>query len=66
MIGDGLAQWELGKIDKALAALQTSMGKIESARAIWIDTRADNPPGRPRVYCRGTQRDRAGCRGFSF
>ena len=43
LIGDELAQWEPGKIDKALAALQTSMGKIESARAIWIGTRADMP-----------------------
>ena len=43
LIGDELAQWEPGKIDKALTALQTSMGKIESARAIWIGTRADTP-----------------------
>ena len=43
LISDELAQWEPGKIDKALAALQTSMGKIESARAIWIGTRADMP-----------------------
>lgn len=40
LIGDELAQWETSKIGKALAALQTSMGKIEGSRAIWIGTRA--------------------------
>ena len=43
LIGDELAQWELTKIDKALAALQTSMGKIPHAKAVWIGTRADQP-----------------------
>lgn len=43
VIGDELAQWEQGKIDRALAALETSMGKIEGSRAIWIGTRPDAP-----------------------
>ena len=43
LIGDELAQWESSKIDKALAALTTSMGKIPDAKAIWIGTRADQP-----------------------
>ena len=43
LVGDELAQWESTKIDRALAALETSMGKIEDSRAIWIGTRADEP-----------------------
>lgn len=31
------------QFNKALAALQTSMGKIPHAKAVWIGTRADMP-----------------------
>lgn len=34
VIGDELAQWEQGKMDRVLAALETSVGKIEGSRAI--------------------------------
>ena len=36
LIGDGLAQWKPTKVDKALVALQTSMGEIPDAKAVWI------------------------------
>ncbi|MDE2812034.1 MAG: terminase large subunit [Gemmatimonadota bacterium] len=42
VVGDELAQWEPNKINKALAALQTSMGKIPDSRALWIGTRPDS------------------------
>ena len=40
VIGDELAQWESTKIDRALSALQTGLGKIPDSRALWIGTRA--------------------------
>ena len=43
VIGDELSQFEPNKIGPALAALQTSMGKIPGARAIWIGTRPSAP-----------------------
>ena len=43
VIGDELAQWEPAKIERSLAALETSMGKIPDSRAIWIGTRPDSP-----------------------
>lgn len=42
VVGDEVAQWEPNKLDKALAALQTSMGKIPDSRALWIGTRPDS------------------------
>lgn len=46
IIGDELAQWEPNQIDKALAALSTSQGKIPDSRSVWIGTRpasSDHP-----------------------
>ena len=43
VIADECAQWEHTKIDKALAALRTSLGKIPGSRMIWLGTRADMP-----------------------
>ena len=40
MIADEVAQWEHTKIDKALSALRTSLGKIPNSRMIWLGTRA--------------------------
>ena len=39
LIGDELAQWPPAQIDAMLAALETSRGKIEDSRALWIGTR---------------------------
>ena len=39
---DELAQWEAHQIDASLAALSTSMGKIQDARLLAIGTRAAN------------------------
>lgn len=43
IIGDELASWDVTKIDKALAILETSRGKVEDSKAIWIGTRASSP-----------------------
>ena len=46
LIGDELAQWPPGQIHEMLSALETAMGKVDGARALWIGTRpaaADHP-----------------------
>lgn len=43
MIMDEVAQWQVGQIDRVMAALRTSMGKIPGSRLIGIGTRADSP-----------------------
>ena len=40
VIADELAQWESGKIDSALSALTTSLGKIPGSRMVSLGTRA--------------------------
>ena len=40
---DELAQWEHTKIDRMIAGLETSRGKIPGSKAIWMGTRADTP-----------------------
>ena len=39
---DEVAQWPTGQIDRMLAALTTSRGKIPDSRALWIGTRPDS------------------------
>ena len=39
LIGDELAQWPPAQIEAMLVALETSRGKIEDSRALWIGTR---------------------------
>ena len=41
-IGDELAQWETAKIDKALAALKTSLGKMPGSRFLAIGTKPED------------------------
>ena len=43
MLLDELAQWEPGSVDAALAALETSRGKIPDAKALWIGTKPSLP-----------------------
>ena len=43
VIADECAQWEHTKIDRAIAALRTSLGKVPNSRMIWLGTRADAP-----------------------
>ncbi len=46
ILGDELAQWPPNQIDRMLAALDTSRGKIPECRMLWIGTRpadADHP-----------------------
>ena len=46
VLGDELAQWPENQIDRMLAALDTSRGKIPECRMLWIGTRpsyADHP-----------------------
>ena len=46
VLGDELAQWPPNQIDRMLAALETSRGKIPDSRMLWIGTRpasADHP-----------------------
>lgn len=43
VICDELAQWAPGSIERSLASLRTSMGKIPDSRMIAIGTRADAP-----------------------
>ena len=43
VIADEMAQWEAHLIDRALAALQTSLGKIPDSKLIALGTRAASP-----------------------
>ena len=46
ILGDEVSQWPDNMIDRMLAALETSRGKIPNSRALWIGTRpaaADHP-----------------------
>ena len=46
VLGDELSQWPPNQIDRMLAALDTSRGKIPEARMLWIGTRpasSDHP-----------------------
>ena len=43
ILADEPAQWEAAKADRMIAALRTSMGKIEGARLIALGTQPDNP-----------------------
>ena len=43
IIADELAQWPPGQIDRILAALETSRGKIPGSRMLWIGTRPASP-----------------------
>ena len=42
ILGDELAQWPPNQIDRMLAALDTSRGKIPECRMLWIGTRPSN------------------------
>ena len=42
ILGDELAQWPPNQIDRMLAALDTSRGKIPECRMLWIGTRPAN------------------------
>ena len=42
-IYDEVAQWPPGQVDAMLSALNTAMGKMAGARAIWTGTRPDRP-----------------------
>ena len=46
LILDELAQWPGHFIDEMLAALSTSLGKLEGSCALWIGTRAASPEHR--------------------
>ena len=43
MLLDEVAQWPHTTIDRMLAALETSKGKIPGSRALWLGTRAATP-----------------------
>ena len=43
LIYDEVAQWPPEKLQRMLAALTTSRGKIPDSRALWIGTRPDSP-----------------------
>ena len=43
VLADEPAQWPGNTIDKMLAALDTSLGKIPNSRMIWLGTRAASP-----------------------
>ena len=43
ILADELAQWPAERIDAMIAALESSRGKIEGARALWIGTRPAAP-----------------------
>ena len=43
VIADELASWENAKIDKALSALRTSLGKVKGSRFMAIGTRPSHP-----------------------
>ena len=42
LILDEVSQWPPGTVDAAIAALETSRGKIPDSRALWIGTRPDS------------------------
>ena len=50
---DELAQWPTTTVDAALAALQTSRGKIPGSRALWLGTRPSSPEHPFEVALRG-------------
>ena len=43
LVLDEIAQWPPGQLDRMLAALTTSRGKIPDSRAVWIGTRPETP-----------------------
>ena len=43
IIGDEIAQWPDNLIDRMLAALETSRGKIPDSKMLWLGTRASSP-----------------------
>ena len=43
IIGDEIAQWPETQIDRMLAALETSRGKIPDSKMLWLGTRAASP-----------------------
>ena len=43
LVLDEIAQFEPTQVDAALAALETSRGKVPDSRAIWLGTRASTP-----------------------
>ena len=43
ILADEVAQWPPNTIDRMLAALETSQGKIPESRMIWLGTRASSP-----------------------
>ena len=40
VLADELAKWPAGNVDAMIAALETSRGKIEGSRMLWLGTRA--------------------------
>lgn len=53
VMADELASWEANQIDKALAALDTSLGKIPNSRILYIGTRAADPEHPFEALCYG-------------
>ena len=43
ILADEVAQYPLNLIDRMLAALETSRGKIPDSKMLWLGTRADSP-----------------------
>ena len=43
LLYDEVAQWPSTKVDRMLAALRTSRGKIPGSKALWLGTRAASP-----------------------
>ena len=43
ILADEVAQWPVSQIDRMLAALETSRGKIEGSKMLWLGTRAAQP-----------------------
>ncbi|MXX24362.1 MAG: hypothetical protein F4Z82_02860 [Caldilineaceae bacterium SB0668_bin_21] len=43
VIADEIAQWEPGSMRKLLAALDTSGGKLEGSKMLWLGTRPETP-----------------------
>jgi len=43
ILADEVAQWPVNQIDRMLAALETSRGKIPGSKMLWLGTRAARP-----------------------
>ena len=43
ILADEVAQWPENLIDRMLAALETSRGKIPDGKMLWLGTRASSP-----------------------